>query len=320
VARASPAILSFPAAVLSQSASAYQQAFDALARDFMLDYDLWSAGRRLELLEIELYYRSLPPSDPAAPSHVDLFAHAHPIQKDSFGRWYWHRQGQRPDASYKGGNYKGLDVTFGPAGGGGHGGILIRSVRTDDGRVIEGSCLVAEEVLRHHRASSIEQVVSSWQGNLCAFTNPTLFFTPKLHASNALSTAGATNGPPRPRLIKSPRVGLTLKQTGSSRPEFIMKAYRYSRLPFFNRKQKQTIVLSVFRQLGMSRLDEICSLCDCTRTYLDRVVSAFEAGRRLSSMDSFVQHAKSGVSADGLAKMYGAWTRHFGDDAHVALL
>lgn len=154
------------------------------------------------------------------------------------------------DASYKGGNYKGLDVTCGPLGASelgvgvaGHGGILIRSVqRVSDGACIEGSCLVAEEVLRQHGASSIAEVVGRWKGNTSAFSNPTLFFAPAAHRLPS-PAAG------QPVIVRSPRVGLTLKQKGESRPQFIMLPYRYTRTDvpgFSNKKMKQTVLLSAY--------------------------------------------------------------------------
>ena len=153
--------------------------------------------------------------------------------------------GTKPDSSYKGGNYKGLDVTIGPVGGGGHGGILIRTVqRVSDGAVIEGSCLVAQAVLEAHGGKSIAELVASWKGNTSAFSNPTLYFAPAKHKLPPPNTPNA------PLIVRSPRVGLTLKQAGESRPHFIMLPYRYCRVDvpgFVNKKMKQTILLSAYQ-------------------------------------------------------------------------
>ena len=78
--RSSPSVLSFPAATLSKSVPSYGAAFDTIAQDFLLNYELIANGVALRLLEIEFYYRS---ADSA--QHVDLFAHAHPVQFNNFG-------------------------------------------------------------------------------------------------------------------------------------------------------------------------------------------------------------------------------------------
>lgn len=235
VARASPAVLSFDDRLLTQPMEAYSAEFDRIARELMLDYELRANGHRLRLMEIEFYWRG--DERPGVPSHHDPFTHAHPLQRDNFGRWYLHRQGVKPDASYKGGSYKGVDVTFGPSGGGGYGGILIRSVqRISDGTIIEGPCLVAEEILRMHRVDSLVSLVAGWGGDTCAFTGPSLYFTPAQHRETF-----TTN---QPVMVKSPRVGLTLKQDGETRPLYLMQPYRYTRLPAFNKKMKNLIVCS----------------------------------------------------------------------------
>ena len=57
-----------------------------------------------DLQEVEVYLH-------APPLHGDVFCHCNEVQLDS-GVWYFHRTG----ASYRGGNYKGLDLAFGWAG------------------------------------------------------------------------------------------------------------------------------------------------------------------------------------------------------------
>jgi len=321
VERVAPEALSFPASLLSSPMSAYGPAFDTIARELLLNLELHCNGHVLRVLECEFYWRADEPAGVAVPDggdHHDVFAHASPMQHNNYGRWYWHRQGTKPDASYKGGSYKGLDVTCGPVGGTGHGGILIRAVqRVSDGVCIEGSCLVADEVLRLHKATSIAEVVARWNGNICAFSNPTLFFARAKHRLPS-PKSGA------PLIVRSPRVGLTLKQAGATRPRFIMLPYRYCRVDvpgFVNKKQKQTLLLSAYEELGggAEAKQLIQKMCGATAGYFAQHVAAFEAGKLLKGMDKFVAAKAGAGSAEELSQMYGAWMKQFGGK-HVAFI
>jgi len=73
----------------------------------------------------------------------DPYTHRDPHQIATSGKWYFHRQAGK---GYKGGTFKGVDLTCGPAGVAG--GILIRAIidgRTGD--LIEGPCKVVEALL-----------------------------------------------------------------------------------------------------------------------------------------------------------------------------
>ena len=93
---------------------------------------LRAAGSVNRLVEIEFYFDSK--------EHPDPFAHRHPEQA-TLDRWYFHRTG----VSYRGGSFKGFDLTFG--NGVAHGGILIRSLETPDGRLVVGPSLCVDYLL-----------------------------------------------------------------------------------------------------------------------------------------------------------------------------
>lgn len=135
-----------------------------------------------------------------------------------------------------------MDVTFGCSTGGGHGGILIRTVQQiSTGEIIEGPCRIVDEVLRQQGVDSLVALHQSWKGNTSAFTNPTLYF---VHADSGKSTPPSSG---QPILIKSPRVGLTLKQDGATRPKYIMKPYRYTAVPCVQKKWKPLIAMSAYQ-------------------------------------------------------------------------
>ena len=54
--------------------------------------------------------------------HPDTFTHCDDMQREC-GKWYFHRSGK----SFRGGTYKGLDISFG-RGKQGYGGVLLRSI------------------------------------------------------------------------------------------------------------------------------------------------------------------------------------------------
>src|SRR5687768_13664992 len=87
--------------------------FDRIARRLLGGSRLMVGGVPHRLTEIEFYYH--------AEGHRDPFAHCQPVQL-FLGRWYFHRSG----GTYRGGSFKGVDLTF--AGPEAYGGILIRGM------------------------------------------------------------------------------------------------------------------------------------------------------------------------------------------------
>jgi hypothetical protein len=90
-----------------------------------------------EICEVELYLNS--------EEHPDPYPHKHPDQK-LFGHWHFHRTSNKPDASYRSGTFKGVDITLGTDDS--YFGILVRSicpVGTND--VISGPCKVVNKIL-----------------------------------------------------------------------------------------------------------------------------------------------------------------------------
>src|SRR5215211_3101799 len=90
------------------------------------------AGQAHRITECEFYFRG--------PQHDDPFTHGDPIQVHA-GRWYFHKTA----GIYRGGSFKGVDVTFGD--GVSRGGILIRGAQTADGRLIDGPSLLVDHLL-----------------------------------------------------------------------------------------------------------------------------------------------------------------------------
>src|SRR5262249_29221395 len=106
--------------------------FAALA-DMLLNRSVLSIhGRAHRLTEVEVYYHS--------ELHPDPFAHRDPVQVHG-GRWYFHKS----HGSYRGGSFKGLDLTFGDESA--HAGVLFRGLQAVDGSYIDGPSLLVDYVL-----------------------------------------------------------------------------------------------------------------------------------------------------------------------------
>ena len=153
----------------------WQQWFSGIANRLMNQMRLQVAVRgevsRFRICEVEFYLHCA--------GHTDTFSHRDELQRASSGQWYFHRQNGK---SYKGGTYKGLDITFGSKGEA-FGGVLIRSIEEEDvaktvgkktinakgkqqlklgkgsNTFVEGPCRVVDRLLLAAQVSSIQELV-----------------------------------------------------------------------------------------------------------------------------------------------------------------
>lgn len=92
--------------------------------------------------------------------HCDVYTHCHPNQHE-YGMLYFHRTSRSPDANYKGGTYKGVDITYGGNDPSQYCGCLIRSIAdmTDQSIIIEGPCKVVDKMLELYNTINIKHIV-----------------------------------------------------------------------------------------------------------------------------------------------------------------
>jgi 3-methyladenine DNA glycosylase Mpg len=121
--------------------------FDELAEQILNKYQLVIAGVPYRIHEIEFYLSS--------EEYPDPYVHCDVMQK-TIGKWYFHRKG----GSYKGGTFKGLDITFGENC---FGGILIRAISRED-KIIDGPCRTVDEILRQNGSATIADFVNDRGG------------------------------------------------------------------------------------------------------------------------------------------------------------
>ena len=155
-------------------------------------------GEAFRICEIEFYLNS--------PSHPDRYAHSLPDQLE-YGHWYFHKH---RTGNYKGGTWKGLDITLGSRANGAYCGILLRSImniRTEE--LVEGPCRTVNLILDNYRVESIYELVG--QHTLHVLHN---------HRGLGLRDLEGNRYTKEP-LVYGPRVGLSAKH-----PEFREKNYQ----------------------------------------------------------------------------------------------
>src|SRR4030043_2151617 len=120
----------------------------------MSEYTLVVGDEKFYLAELEFYLN--------CEHHPDIFAHSNEDQMTT-NEWYFHRMGKK----YRGGNYKGLDITFSKEG---YGGILIRAIKNvNTGEYIDGPCKVVDKILDITKNSSIQNLVDHEEFNFNVF-------------------------------------------------------------------------------------------------------------------------------------------------------
>lgn len=204
-------------------------------------------GHRCRFLELEFYYYG--------PNHADPFAHCHEVQRN-FGDWYFHRVG----SGYRNGSFKGLDFTIG--GDGAFGGVLIRSLETDDGTIVCGPSLCVDHLIRSSDCDSVKSLDAK-VGKL-----------PVDDPSSPLRLE--RDAPPTTKrdVYRSARVGLsTASLAQDSQPEqFIDLLYRFLTKPREIKKGRAQLIQGMFRE-GHSK-DEIRDLTGSPRKSIDKHIAA----------------------------------------------
>ncbi len=197
--------------------------FPIIAEELLLRTQIVVNGHVLRILEIEFYLCS--------DTHPDIFCHQFADQKTNL-QWYFHRASEKLH-SYKGGSYKGLDITCGSANS--YGGILIRSIQNETStQIIQGPCNCVNHILDLCKTASVKDLVVDKLGNDLSVSNSILRLEPRLDPNGS-------------SIFKSPRVGLTLKTTDPVqlviRKEYISKLYRYLIKPHLIAKYKKLTCL-----------------------------------------------------------------------------
>jgi hypothetical protein len=269
-----PDLLAAPSGLTDTSAAAW---FDRLAERLLNGCRLLVNGRPHRLLEVEAYYHAAP--------HPDPFPHTNPIQLTA-GRWYFHRTG----GAYRGGSFKGLDVSIGD--GTAYGGMLIRGLETPAGKVVDGPSLLVDHLLagtRHPTVAALDAAL----GDRPAWT-----------ADRPL-TLVAADAEQRP-LLRCVRVGLSLRRRKYAPDDpalkYLLRSYRYVAEPRRTAKGKPHMVLPLLAD-GIAA-DEVSRLTGCPPAAVRRYAAAFEAGRSEPTPEPYYGRD---LGTPELCRLYGLW-------------
>lgn len=177
--------------------------FIDLAKYIMCENHIKANNNNYRIVEMELYICN--------DKHKDIFTHCHSRQKTMLN-WYFHQMSEKEN-SYKGGTFKGLDISCGFDSG--YGGILIRSILNEaTNQVIEGPCNVVNELLKVTKFDTIISLVTSLNGDLSCIKHDILKLEGKHFDSEDIYVA--------------PRIGLSLKGSNvEEKKKYLDRKYRY---------------------------------------------------------------------------------------------
>jgi hypothetical protein len=176
--------------------------FTRIAEELLGRYRLIANGHSLRLRHIEFYHKSV--------EHPDPFVHGFEIQKTPC-LWYFHRVG----SGYRGGTYKGMDLTFGD--GELPGGILFRAAETEDGQRIQGPSNLVDYLLKVTKVKSVADL----DARIGHADDPkSILFLQRQRRSDSIS------------LIRKARVGLSMKRATptSQHANYVNRLYLFSSL------------------------------------------------------------------------------------------
>lgn len=269
------------------SADVCAETFRTVARRLLCGFVLAIGDREYRLAEIEFYCSSA--------THADPFVHGAPEQL-GFAQWYFHRASAH--GAYRGGTFKGLDLTFGDEAAGLYGGILLRAIASaDTDEFVDGSCNVVDCILANLGMASIAELVAA-AGSLDAADCPLVRLRP----------AAAE---PEPAVFASPRVGLTLKKLESAASprapayaRFVAAPLRFLTRPASSGKRFYAVVGLLMA--GIADPAELARLVGCTERVASGYAAAFAAGLEGGALDGYCGAALS--TADTCA-MLGAAVR-----------
>jgi hypothetical protein len=216
--------------------------FTRLAARLLNGSHLVAAGQPHRLAEVEIYYYH--------DAHPDPFSHRDPLQRQT-GRWYFHKT----HGGYRGGSFKGLDLTFGDAAA--FGGILIRSLETPHGTLIDGPSLCVDHLLAATPPLAPPGRGIGGERKSVAALDAAIAGRVAWDPQNPLMLQALDAVEERP-LYRTARVGLTLKKTSAEAFRFLLRLYRFLTEPRRIAKGKAHTVRALYAQgMDVARIREV---------------------------------------------------------------
>lgn len=256
----------------------FQAEFEKIATELFRNQTFMINGHPHRFTEMEFYMNG--------GNHHDDFAHDDPIQKQT-ACFYFHKMNGR----YKGGSFKGMDVTF--AHEGFYGGILIRGIQKLSAPrvIVDGPSLVVDHILKTCGAENIPQLVDTMMTGLsvCDLNNI-------IHLEPAQKKGTRT-------VYTSARIGLTLKDFSRNRENYIIRPYRFYTHPRDIKKGKQHMVLRL-HVLGKPE-HEIHLITGCPKATIAKYLDNFRLGSKKAPKDFYSKELNTEDMSLYHGMMYG---------------
>jgi len=190
-------------------------------------------SQNLQITEVEFYYQTS-----LNDIHNDPYVHGddHQLTTECF---YFHRQNGK---SYKGGTFKGLDITFGN-GRDTYGGILIRAVIFGN-EYIEGPCKVVDKILELSKCDSINKLVDGSSVPLSINNKDQIMYIEYLEKGR------------EDMMFSGPRVGLSLpKSRFDAKLNYILRPLRFTTYPNKTTKYRNLLAMHA---LSIHSEEDVC--------------------------------------------------------------
>jgi 3-methyladenine DNA glycosylase Mpg len=237
--------------------------------------------------------------------HADPFTHCHTLHH-THGQWYFHQNQTRVnDHNFKGGNYKGLDCTFGVENSH-YGGILIRSLEAlSTKEIIDGPSKCVDFILQQNDATSLRDFTTKF------LTNDTLLVDP-VTKDHPLSLR-PMHYKNKYHVLSGSRIGLSLMQANkqSARAGFVLRQYRYYTHPVKTKKGRNQMVASMYvqeakkiRNMTSSArtklIEKIAAALNVSKKNVERYVDIIEEGR----MKSVVKKSDGSIDLENMREFF----------------
>jgi len=235
----------------------FEGQFDRIADQLLNHSVFFISNIPHRLTEIEFYCNGH--------KHPDEFAHGSDLQKTR-GKWYFHTVG----GTYKSGTYKGLDLTFGDDNF--YGGILLRALQPIGGKIVEGPSLLVDHVLSTTSSAKIEQLVPTFD-----LSAENIGQADKKHPMFIGVFDGELPYMGKKDIVKSGRVGLTLKRFKEGKEAYIGKHYRYMIDANAIKKGKHLTIVALHKQ-GKTAA-EITEIAKSPAATVKKYCDAYDGGK-----------------------------------------
>jgi|SaaInlStandDraft_5_1057022.scaffolds.fasta_scaffold18447_2 3-methyladenine DNA glycosylase Mpg len=258
---------------LYKKCKSHEEKFMMFASHLLKQFKIKIGDTTCSIEEVEVYYHSQ--------DHKDKYTHRSSNQLKN-ATWYFH---QFPNGSYKGGTFKGLDITFGNEKDI-HAGMLIRSImNVDTNEFFMGPCNSVNYIIKQSGTDSIIDLVGSMQ-NLNVLNDKNAFH---LELSDTVDNE---------QIFTGPRVGLSHKF-----PEYLIKGYRYMKTPKKIPKCRTSMVSALY--VSGKNANEISSVMNLPLNSVKKSITEFDDAENLDEDEVKQMNPSSKMNA-----IYGYYAKH----------